>query len=111
MTEKIRGIRPFAKAGSYYLLVVLAMGALPLIVRLNDILRADHVRSEAGLKADSLKGAVGTQMDQLSLFGSVDAPVGVIRVTHQGCVGGEEEGAFCTADACSMSNFCITNRT
>jgi len=39
-----------------------------LIVRLNDILRADHVRSEAGLKADSLKGAVGTKQQGLFDF-------------------------------------------
>ena len=36
---------------------------------------------------------------QLSLFGSVDAPVGVIRVTRQGCVGGAKEGDPCATDA------------
>jgi Tol biopolymer transport system component len=44
---------------------------------------------------------------QLSLFGSVDAPVGVIRVTRQGCVGGETQGAPCSADAqCGLGATC-----
>jgi hypothetical protein len=34
-----------------------------------------------------------------SLFGSVDAPLGVIRVARQACVGGQRDGRACTANA------------
>jgi cysteine-rich repeat protein len=47
--------------------------------------------------------------DALSLFGSVDAPVGVIRVQRRGCVGGPNEGSACGADAvCGAGGSCRT---
>ncbi len=50
-----------------------------------------------------------TATDALSLFGSVDAPVGVIRVQRQGCVGGSDEGRACTQDAeCGAGATCAT---
>jgi cysteine-rich repeat protein len=50
-----------------------------------------------------------TAADALSLFGSVDAPVGVIRVQRRGCVGGGDEGRGCTQDAdCGAGGACTT---
>jgi cysteine-rich repeat protein len=50
-----------------------------------------------------------TAADALSLFGSVDAPIGVIRVQRQGCVGGPSEGAACSSDAaCGTGGACRT---
>ncbi len=50
-----------------------------------------------------------TATDTLSLFGSVDAPVGVIRVQRRGCVGGGNEGRVCTEDTdCGPGASCAT---
>jgi cysteine-rich repeat protein len=50
-----------------------------------------------------------TAADRLSLFGSVDAPIGVIRVQRRGCVGGPSEGAACSSDAaCGTGGACRT---
>jgi len=46
---------------------------------------------------------------ELALFGSVDAPVGVVRVQQRGCVGGAEVGRACTLDAeCGAGGTCET---
>jgi cysteine-rich repeat protein len=50
-----------------------------------------------------------TAVGALSLFGSVDAPVGVIRVQRRGCVGGGDEGRACARDAdCGLGATCQT---
>lgn len=52
----------------------------------------------------------------LTLFGSVDAPRGVVRLARRGCVGGAATGAPCTADAqcpgavCSAPLFDFSDR-
>jgi cysteine-rich repeat protein len=47
--------------------------------------------------------------DELSLFGSVDAAIGVIRVQRRGCVGGASEGSACEADTdCGAGGSCQT---
>jgi cysteine-rich repeat protein len=46
---------------------------------------------------------------ELSLFGSVDAAIGVIRVQRRGCIGGPSEGSSCEADAeCGAGASCQT---
>ncbi len=40
------------------------------------------------------------------LFGSVDAPRGVIRIARRGCVGGDDEGKACTVDGECSSSVC-----
>jgi Tol biopolymer transport system component len=50
-----------------------------------------------------------TASNALSLFGSIDAPVGVIRVQRRGCAGGADEGRVCTEDAeCGTGATCAT---
>jgi hypothetical protein len=44
-----------------------------------------------------------------SFLGSVDAPVGVIRVQRRGCLGGAAEGSACTTDGqCGAGGTCAT---
>lgn len=43
---------------------------------------------------------------QATLFGSVDAPRGIVRIGRRGCVGGADDGSSCTADAQCASNQC-----
>ena len=45
--------------------------------------------------------------EDFSLFGSVDAPVSILRVQRIGCVGGSDEGAACSVDAdCGGGGVC-----
>jgi len=55
--------------------------------------------------------------DPATLFGSVDAPRGVIRIARQACVGGEHDGRSCASSAqcedggvCSAPIFDLSNR-
>ncbi len=41
-----------------------------------------------------------------TLFGSVDAPRGIIRIARQGCVGGDDEGAPCSDNGDCSQNVC-----
>ncbi len=50
-----------------------------------------------------------TTPSEATLFGSVDAPRGVIRIARRGCIGGPDEGATCSQDSECTSDQCSTD--